>query len=84
MNLRLLFLPRPSSIRDASPPLTSLRGLLDVGLLLHVLLMGTLLHATWAFGLRVFRVFHTEVSSRMYTLTHMYPPPLHVVYEVSI
>ena len=41
----------------------SIVGLLDAGLFLHLLLAGTTLHLSWSFGLRLFRVFHTEVSS---------------------
>ena len=46
---------------EGAPSLSSLSGLLDFGLLLHLLLAGTLLRATWSFGLRLFRTFHTEV-----------------------
>ena len=41
--------------------LDSIRGLLDVGLLFHLLLAGTMLHVSWSFGLRLFRVLQMEV-----------------------
>ena len=49
--------------KEGAPSLTSLSGLLDVGLFIHLLLAGTILHATWTFGLRLFRTFQTEVRS---------------------
>ena len=42
--------------------LDTIGGLLDVGLFVHVLLAGTVLHVSWSFGLRMFRVFQTEVN----------------------
>ena len=48
--------------KEGAPSLTSLSGLLDLGLFFHLLLAGTLLHVTWSFGLRLFRIFHTEVG----------------------
>lgn len=42
--------------------LDTIGGLLDVGLFVHVLLAGTMLHVSWSFGLRMFRVFQTEVN----------------------
>lgn len=42
--------------------LDTIGGLLDVGLFVHVLLTGTMLHVSWSFGLRMFRVFQTEVN----------------------
>lgn len=41
--------------------LTSLFSLLDVGLLASLLAVGTMVHMGWSFGLRLFRVFQTEV-----------------------
>lgn len=47
-------------LNPAVPELTSLAGLVDVRLLLHLVLAGTLLHVCWSFGLRLFRTFQTE------------------------
>ena len=52
--------------------LTSLSGLVDVGLLLHLLLSGTMLHLSWGFGLRLFRTFHTEVDCKFVTLVEIW------------
>ena len=44
-----------------SVPLNSLYGLMNPDLLLQAFLAGTVLHSTWSFGLRIFRVFQSEV-----------------------
>ena len=41
--------------------LSSLAGLMDAVLLLQVALLGAVQHTLWALGLRLFRIFHTEV-----------------------
>lgn len=62
-----------TNVRHTLPPLhavcsrdgvqlDTIGGLLDVGLFVHVLLAGTVLHVSWSFGLRMFRVFQTEVN----------------------
>lgn len=43
-----------------SSRIDSMIGLLDARLFIHCLVAGTILHSTWTFGLRLFRVFQTE------------------------
>lgn len=53
--------------------LDTIGGLLDVGLFVHVFLAGTMLHVSWSFGLRMFRVFQTEVNMQPLSCDLMWP-----------
>lgn len=46
--------------------LNTVYGLVDVGLAIHLIMTGTLMHVSWSYGLRAFRTYQTEVSKKKY------------------
>ena len=57
---------------EGAMSLTTLSGLLSLSLFAHLLFAGTILHASWTFGLRLFRTFQTEVHCSNYCIMYMH------------
>lgn len=49
------------------PVLNSITGLLDIRLLVHLIIIGSFIHLSWSFTLRLFRIYQTQVHISLST-----------------
>ena len=59
--MRAYVLNLMGGVTGDGPLLDSVSGLLDVGLLVHLIFISTFMHFTWSFALRIFRICQTQV-----------------------